>query len=518
MLCAALAFSGEAMSQRGDILDCQEFANEIPSLIRDGCWIKDEEHKPACENAYRQATSEILSWCNGNVRRCDEQRRAVLDREGMAYPFNVTWGLHGWSPSMGGPRWNVKCFHAAVYPKAGSASPNSQQPREASQPEVRKKPTRSTVRRVQADLARLGYKPGPADGIAGRRTAAAVKRFQSASGLPADGVISPALVKQLRAKARAAQTKETPAQPRPEKAQAASKETSAAAPAGKAGGLWSALAVSQNPGGGYAWGIAWNAGGRAAAKRRAVRECRDAGGKNCREGGSFKSSCSALAVGDGAGWGSGGGDTPEKAAAAATAKCGQYTDNCEVVVSRCSDTAGDAGGVAAKAPERKEPVLPFEPKCDPHGAEPGCWFEVSNKPGCHIRYMRHQMRCDNFLNPWADNLSWTGSCSRGIANGQGTIKYPGGYFAEGTGMMVNGYLHGSWTLTTNDMVRVDKGSFSEGCRHGHWVERYPDANIVEKGRYVDGKRHGPWVRRSPEYCSKHNYSHGELQSSTVTEC
>ena len=220
-------------------------------------------------------------------------------------------------------------------------------------------PTRSTVRRVQADLARLGYKPGPADGIAGRRTAAAVKRFQSASGLPADGVISPALVKQLRAKARAAQTKETPAQPRPEKAQAAPKETPAAPPAGEAGGLWGALAVSQNPGGGYAWAIVWNAGDRAAAKRLALQRCLDEGGENCRDGGWFKNSCGALAVGDGAGWGGGGGDTPETAAAAATAKCGQYTDNCRVVVSRCSDTAGDARGVAAapSAPAgRSEPA------------------------------------------------------------------------------------------------------------------------------------------------------------------
>ena len=217
-------------------------------------------------------------------------------------------------------------------------------------------PTRSTVRRVQADLARLGYKPGPADGIAGRRTAAAVKRFQSDSGLPADGVISPALVTQLRAKARAAQTKETLAQPRPEKAQAAPKETPAAAPAGEAGDLWGSLAVSQNPDGGFAWAIVWNAGDHAAAKRRAVQVCREKGGENCRDGGWFKNSCGALAVGDGAGWGGGGGDTPEKAAAAATAKCGQYTDNCEVVVSRCSDSAGDAGGVAAVPTGGSEPA------------------------------------------------------------------------------------------------------------------------------------------------------------------
>ena len=200
VLCGALAFSGEAMSQqRGDILDCQEFANEVPSLIRDSCWIEDEEHKPACENAYRQATSEILSWCNGNVRRCDEQRRAVLDQGGMGQMVNVTWGLYGWSRTMGGPRWSTKCYYDAVSPKAGSASPGSQQPRQASQPEVRKKPTRSTVRQVQADLARLGYKPGPADGIAGRRTAAAVKRFQSDSGVAVDGRVTAALVAKLRA-------------------------------------------------------------------------------------------------------------------------------------------------------------------------------------------------------------------------------------------------------------------------------------------------------------------------------
>ena len=109
------------------------------------------------------------------------------------------------------------------------------------------------VRQVQADLARLGYEPGPVDGSAGRRTTEAVKRFQSASGLEVDGRIGAALVARLQAAVDAG--KGTATQPRPEKAQAASKETPAAAPsapvavpepkcagASEGAGCWEALA------------------------------------------------------------------------------------------------------------------------------------------------------------------------------------------------------------------------------------------------------------------------------------
>ena len=48
-----------------------------------------------------------------------------------------------------------------------------------------------TTLEVQKILARLGYKPGPIDGIWGRRTAAAVRSFQIASGLDPDGVVGP---------------------------------------------------------------------------------------------------------------------------------------------------------------------------------------------------------------------------------------------------------------------------------------------------------------------------------------
>jgi len=46
-----------------------------------------------------------------------------------------------------------------------------------------------SVRDVQIALRRLGYDPGPADGIQGRRTIAAIKAFQRDQKLHVDGVV-----------------------------------------------------------------------------------------------------------------------------------------------------------------------------------------------------------------------------------------------------------------------------------------------------------------------------------------
>ncbi len=56
----------------------------------------------------------------------------------------------------------------------------------------------SLTQSVQAQLIRLGYLQGPADGVAGPQTSAAIGNFQRAVGLPVDGTPSPALLARLQ--------------------------------------------------------------------------------------------------------------------------------------------------------------------------------------------------------------------------------------------------------------------------------------------------------------------------------
>ena len=58
------------------------------------------------------------------------------------------------------------------------------------------------VAALQRDLARLGYDPGPADGVAGPRTRAAVQAFQAVAGLPVDGRVSEKLERAVGAALR----------------------------------------------------------------------------------------------------------------------------------------------------------------------------------------------------------------------------------------------------------------------------------------------------------------------------
>ena len=56
---------------------------------------------------------------------------------------------------------------------------------------------------IQKHLAVAGFDPGPIDGISGGRTTAAIRAFQSAVGLPDDGVPSVCLLQSLVRRARA---------------------------------------------------------------------------------------------------------------------------------------------------------------------------------------------------------------------------------------------------------------------------------------------------------------------------
>ena len=58
-------------------------------------------------------------------------------------------------------------------------------------------PTAGRIRAVQRALIRLGYDPGPVDGAIGSRTRAAIRAFQVASGLTADGKLTPELEREI---------------------------------------------------------------------------------------------------------------------------------------------------------------------------------------------------------------------------------------------------------------------------------------------------------------------------------
>ena len=51
--------------------------------------------------------------------------------------------------------------------------------------------SREGVQRLQSELKRMGFDPGEVDGVMGSRTKSAIKEFQKANGLTADGIVGP---------------------------------------------------------------------------------------------------------------------------------------------------------------------------------------------------------------------------------------------------------------------------------------------------------------------------------------
>ena len=54
---------------------------------------------------------------------------------------------------------------------------------------------------AQRNLARLGFDPGPADGVIGANTRTQLRAWQTSRGLPADGYLSTAVIQRLQAEA-----------------------------------------------------------------------------------------------------------------------------------------------------------------------------------------------------------------------------------------------------------------------------------------------------------------------------
>ncbi len=67
----------------------------------------------------------------------------------------------------------------------------------------------SLTKQAQAFLAKRGYKPGPADGIMGKRTRRALEQFQKDERLVVDGKVSPGLIALLASSVRSESAAET---------------------------------------------------------------------------------------------------------------------------------------------------------------------------------------------------------------------------------------------------------------------------------------------------------------------
>ena len=118
---------------------------------------------------------------------------------------------------------------------------------------------------------------------------------------------------------------------------------SPAADTASTGPLHGSITFSQEADGGYAWGIAWSFDSHAGALAEATDQCREYGGTGCEEAGWFENACGALAIGDGNGYGTGGGATTAEAERDALRECRAANADCRVEVARCSQSE-EAGG------------------------------------------------------------------------------------------------------------------------------------------------------------------------------
>ena len=119
--------------------------------------------------------------------------------------------------------------------------------------------------------------------------------------------------------------------------------TTTTADSRQTGPLHGSITFSQEADGGYAWGIAWSFDSRAGALAEATDQCREYGGTGCEEAGWFENACGALAIGDGNGYGTGGGATTAEAERDALRECRAANADCRVEVARCSQSE-EAGG------------------------------------------------------------------------------------------------------------------------------------------------------------------------------
>ena len=140
-----------------------------------------------------------------------------------------------------------------------------------------------------------------------------------------------------------------------------------------------------------------------------------------------------------------------------------------------SETAASARGAGARDRFRAELTCAGQPE----GA--ACWMELADPPQCSVWN-------PDLLQPDV-TTTWTGACSGGLAQGEGTL---------------------TWVWDSGKETSESTGRLQVGQMHGPWVERF--ASGTAEGPYVNGRQHGRWVMRWPSGTVRENtYVNGERQ-------
>lgn len=173
---------------------------EIRWCIREGIHIeamRDVIESNAGIDEFNRIVNDYNSRCGSYRYRQGSQSRA--ERDVVAYRSQIV------SEAILKARQLGRSYQPS-YPSVSPGTSASSAP---------KKPNAQYTREAQQLLADLGYDPGPVDGDYGRRTADAVKAFQSDAGITRDGWIDEDLLSTLR-RAKAVYKPPVGSQPKPQ--------------------------------------------------------------------------------------------------------------------------------------------------------------------------------------------------------------------------------------------------------------------------------------------------------------
>ena len=130
-----------------------------------------------------------------------------------------------------------------------------------------------------------------------------------------------------------------------------------------------------------------------------------------------------------------------------------------------------------------------------------CWMALANLPECY--FWNPDFRKD-------ETMTWSGACSDGLAEGEGTlivthVYNDTEYTTEEIGHFQNGRKHGQWVVRLSE-GRVKKENYMNGILHGRYFFEWPKEGVMEEGSYANGKKHGQWIeRRSNGSVTEINY-------------